>query len=167
MSNKYSKLVGSTPEWIHFLEGVDKIIANKGSIYETLDLAQEIFGYLKKDCIKHIAKMFDTTTTEVFSIASFVSKYHFNKQGKYNVAVCIGAGCFAKGADKILEEFKKQLGVSENETTKDGLFTLTTVHCVGACGMAPVVVIGHDLHGNMEASKVKHILDSYRKKEAK
>ena len=167
MSNNYDNLVGSTPEWINFLKGVDNIITNKGSIYEALDLTQEIFGYLKKDCIKHIAKMFNTTTTEVCSIATFVSKYHFEKQGKYHVAVCIGAGCFAKGADKILEEFKKQLGVNENETTKDGLFTLTTVHCVGACGMAPVVVIGHDLHGNMEVSKVKTVLDSYRNKEVK
>ena len=167
MSGKYDNLVGSTPEWIHFLESVDEIVANKDSIYSALDKAQEIFGYLKKDCIKHIANMFHTTTTEVYSIASFVSAYHFEKQGKYPILLCNGAGCLAKGSDKILEEIKKQLGIEENQTTKDGLFTLTTVRCVGACGMAPVVVIGHDLHGNMTIEKVKPLLDSYRSKEVK
>ena len=167
MSGKYDNLVGSTPEWIHFLESVDEIVANKDSIYSALDKTQEIFGYLKKDCIKHIAKMFHKTTTEVFSIATFVSTYHFEKQGKYTISVCNGAACVAKGSDKILDEFKKQLGIEENQTTSDGLFTLATARCVGACGMAPVVVIGHDLHGNMSVEKVKPLLDFYRSKEVK
>ena len=165
MSNQYDNLVGATPEWINFLKGVDKIITNKGSVYEALDLAQEIFGYLKKDCIKHIANMFHTTSTEVCSIASFVATYHFTRQGKYNISICIGTACRSNGADKILEEFKKQLPIDENETTEDGLFSLSTVRCVGSCGLAPVVLIGNELHGKMSVNKVKEVLDSYRAKE--
>ena len=109
--------------------------------------------------------MFHTTTTEIYSIASFVAKYRFTKQGKYQISVCIGMACRANGADKVLEEFKKQLNISENETSDDGLFSLSTVRCVGSCGLAPVVLVGHDLHGKMSADKVKELLDSYRAKE--
>lgn len=165
MRDKHKNLVGSTPEWIEFLEGVDKIVEQNGSIYLALDKAQEIFGYIKKDCIKHIANMFHTTSTEVCSIASFVAKYHFTRQGKYNIQVCIGTACRSNGADKVLEEFKKQLKIDENETTEDGLFSLSTVRCVGSCGLAPVVLIDSHLHGKMDVEKVKEVLDEYRAKE--
>ena len=167
MNNKYDNLVGATPQWINFMKSVDEIVANKESIYTALDKAQEIYGYLKNDCIKYIARAFCTTSTEICSIASFVSRYKFTKQGKHQVAVCIGAGCFAKGEDKIFAEFKKQLGIDENQTTQDGLFTLTSVRCIGACGMAPVVVIDHHLYGNMTTEKVKTTLDIYRNLEKK
>ena len=165
MSSKYANLVGSTPEWIQFLESVDKIVEQKGSIYLALDKAQEIFGFIKKDCIKHIANMFHTTSTEVYSIASFVAKYHFTRQGKYHIAVCIGTACRANGADKVLEEFKKQLKIEEDQTTEDGMFSISTVRCVGSCGLAPVVLIDNELHGKMSVEKVKGLLDSYRAKE--
>ena len=165
MSEKYKNLVGSSPQWIEFLESIDKIVSHKGSIYLALDKTQEIFGYLKKDCIKHIANMYHTTSTEVCSIASFVSKYHFNRQGKYTISLCIGTACRSNGADKVLEEFKKQLHIDENETTEDGLFSLSTVRCVGSCGLAPVVLVGNELHGKMNAEKVKEVLDLYRAKE--
>ena len=157
MSSKYANLVGSTPEWIQFLESVDKIIEQKGSIYLALDKAQEIFGFIKKDCIKHIANMFHTTSTEVYLIASFVAKYH--------IAVLICTACRANGADKVLEEFKKQLKIEEDQTTEDGMFSISTVRCVGSCGLAPVVLIDNELHGKMSVEKVKGLLDSYRAKE--
>ena len=165
MSSKYANLVGSTPEWIQFLEGVDKIVEQKGSIYLALDKAQEIFGFIKKDCIKHIANMFHTTSTEVYSIASFVAKYHFTRQGKYHIAVCIGTACRANGADKVLDEFKKQLKIEEDQTTEDGMFSISTVRCVGSCGLAPVVLSDNELHVKMSVEKVKGVLDSYRAKE--
>ena len=165
MQDKHNKLQSSTSAWNKFVAGVEEIIEHKGSIYSALDKAQEVFGYISRDCVKHIANKFHTTSTEVYSIASFVARYHFKKQGKYNIAVCIGSACHTGGADKILAEFKKQLGIDEDETTDDGMFTLTTVRCVGSCGLAPVVIIDNELHGKMTVEKINELLNSYRAKE--
>ena len=95
-------------------------------------------------------------------MATFYSQFSLKPKGKHRISVCLGTACYVKGSDKILEEVEKELGIKCGECTADGLFSIDSCRCVGACGLAPVMMIGEEVYGKLTPDMVKGILDSYR-----
>lgn len=144
---------------------INNMETTKGALIEILHKAQGIFGYLSRDVQLYIARKLGIPGAEVYGVVSFYSYFTTKPQGKHTVSVCMGTACFVRGADKIVEKFKERLGIESNETTEDGLFTLKDVRCIGACGLAPVVMIDDKVYGRVKVEEVDDIINSYRKQE--
>lgn len=134
----------------------------KGNLIHVLHKAQHIFGFLPQEVMLFVARKLEIPAADVFGVVSFYSYFTTKPVGKHLVNVCMGTACFVKGADKILDEFKKQLGVSTGETTADKQFTLKDVRCVGACGLAPIVLVGEKVYGRITHADVTGILADYK-----
>lgn len=141
---------------------IDSLPTKDGSLIQVLHHAQEIFGFLPKEVQLYIAQSLNIPPSKVYGVVSFYSYFTTEPKGKYKISVCLGTVCFVKGSDKILEQFEKELGIKVGETTDDLLFSLEDLRCVGACGLAPVVVINGKVYGQVKPSDVSNILDSYR-----
>ena len=150
-----------------FAEKAKQIHAKNGTKLMCLQEAQNQFGYLSREAMKIIADEFDTTTSEIYSIASFYAQFTFVKKGKYVINVCLGTACYVRGSADILAKFEQILGIKLNETTKDGLFSLTAARCVGCCGLAPVIMVNDKVYSTMTPGKCQAIIDEYRAKEGK
>lgn len=150
----------------HLFDKLDSFInslpTKDGSLIQVLHHAQEIFGFLPKEVQLYIAQSLNIPPSKVYGVVSFYSYFTTEPKGKYKISVCLGTVCFVKGSDKILEQFEKELGIKVGETTDDLLFSLEDLRCVGACGLAPVVVINGKVYGQVKPSDVSNILDSYR-----
>jgi NADH-quinone oxidoreductase subunit E/NADP-reducing hydrogenase subunit HndA len=136
----------------------------QGALITVLHKAQEIFGYLPKEIQSFVAERLDLPLAKVYGVVSFYSFFTMTPKGKYPISVCMGTACYVRGAGKVLEDFQKQLGIEVGETTSDGIFSLDALRCVGACGLAPVVLVGEDVFGKDEARDVKTILETYKAK---
>lgn len=145
------------------LEGKDKVV-KRSYLIHVLHKAQEIIGYLPIEVQKLIAKKLDVHASDVYGVVTFYNFFSMKPKGKFPISICLGTACYVRGSGEILEEFKKQLGIREDETTSDGLFSLHAVRCVGACGLAPVVMIGNEVHGRLTKKDVKKLIKEYREK---
>lgn len=134
----------------------------KGDLIRILHKAQHIFGYLPEEVQVHVAKRLNVQHSEVSGVISFYNYFTTEPKGKHHVAVCMGTACFVKGADKVLEEFEKQLGIKAGQVTEDMEFSIDIVRCIGACGLAPVATVGEKVFGRLVVSDVKTILSQYR-----
>ncbi|MPW24403.1 NAD(P)H-dependent oxidoreductase subunit E [Alkalibaculum sp. M08DMB] len=145
------------------LEGyIDNIKTTKGALIEILHKAQEIFGYLPRDVQLYIARKLGIPGVEVFGVVSFYSYFNVKPMGKHTISVCMGTACFVRGADKIINKLKDNLGIESNEITEDGLFSLKDVRCIGACGLAPVILVDDKVYGRVKEDQVNEIIDKYR-----
>lgn len=151
------------------LNKLDKFINSleeqEGELINILREAQELFGYLSQDLQLYISRKLDIPASKVFGVATFYSFFTLQPRGKHIINVCLGTACFVRGADKILEEFKKQLNITEGNSSKDGMFTIESLRCVGACGLAPVVVIDEKVFGRIKVEDVKGIIEEYKAKD--
>lgn len=145
---------------------IDSLPTKKGALIQVLHHAQGLFGYLPKEVQLHIAKKLDISPAKVYGVVSFYSYFTTEQKGEYKISVCLGTVCFVKGADKILAEFEKQLGIKSGETTSDLMFSLEGLRCVGACGLAPVVVVNGKVYGQVTVDQVKDIISEYKQLEA-
>jgi NADH-quinone oxidoreductase subunit E/NADP-reducing hydrogenase subunit HndA len=147
-----------------FNEIMDVINKNKhkpGSLIPILQQTQEILGYLPPTVQRLIAKELNIPVSEIHGVVSFYSFFTMKPKGKHNIRVCLGTACYVKRASEILAKLKELLGIEEGEITEDRKFSMETVRCLGACGLAPVVVIDHDTHGAVDPVKVGDILSQY------
>ena len=154
-----------TPEQEERLRQV--IEAHKGQSGATmpvLQAAQEIFGYLPEEVQIMVAEGLDIPLSEVYGVASFYSFFSLNPKGKYQISVCLGTACYVKGAADVLSAVEKQLNIAPGGITPDGMFSLDACRCIGACGLAPVMMINDDVYGRLTAAQVGPILDEYIKK---
>ena len=133
-----------------------------GCLMHVLQEAQRIYGFLPLEVQKTIAQGLGISLSEVYGVATFYSQFSLTPKGKNRISVCLGTACYVKGSDKILEEIEKQLNIKCGECTKDGLFSIDSCRCVGACGLAPVMMINDEVYGKLTPDMVKGILDSYR-----
>lgn len=132
-----------------------------GCLMHILQEAQSIYGYLPIEVQTKIAEGLGISLSEVYGVATFYSQFSLNPKGKHRISVCLGTACYVKGSDKILAEVEKQLGIKCGECTQDGLFSIDSCRCVGACGLAPVLMIDNDVYGKLTPDMVKGILDKY------
>lgn len=120
---------------------------------------QDTLGYLPKEVQELIALELGISAARVYGVVSFYSFFTMKPKGKYPISVCMGTACYVRGGEKVLDEFRRQLGIEVGGTTPDGLFSLDSLRCVGACGLAPVVMIGPRVYGRLKVADVKGILD--------
>ena len=133
----------------------------KGALIPVLQKAQGVYGYLPKPVLETIARELRLTTAEVFGVVTFYAQFHLNPRGKHIISVCQGTACHVRGGAKILEAVSEHLKVKPGETTRDLEFTLETVACLGACGLAPVMMVDDNTHGRLNPLDIPGILDSY------
>ena len=146
-------------------KALDKIIADhkdmQGALMPVLQQAQELYGYLPIEVQTRIAEGLGISLEEVYQVVTFYGQFSLNPNGKHRVAVCLGTACYVKGAQNILEELEKQLGIKAGGTTPDGVFTLEATRCLGCCGLAPVIVVDEDVYGRLIPADIKGILAKY------
>ncbi len=142
-----------------------KVIAEnkdlQGALMPILQQAQDIYGYLPIEVQTIIAEELGISIEEVYQVATFYAQFSLNPIGKHRVAACLGTACYVKGAQSILDELEKQLGVKAGGTTPDGVFTLQATRCLGCCGLAPVMVVDGDVYGRLVPADIKGILAKY------
>lgn len=134
----------------------------KGELINILHKTQSVFGYLPPEIQEVIAEELKESVAKVYGVVTFYSFFTMQPKGKYPVSVCLGTACYVRGAEKILEEFEKQLNIEVGETTPDGKFSLTCLRCIGACGLAPVAMVGDKTYGRLTPDDVKGIIDEYK-----
>ena len=132
------------------------------ALISVLHKAQELFGYLPSELQLYVARKLNIPAAKVYGVVSFYSYFSQEKRGKYTINVCLGTACFVKGVEKIMHAFSEQLNIQSGETTSDGLFTLRDVRCIGACGLAPVVMINDKVFGHVKAEDVGKIISDYK-----
>jgi NADH-quinone oxidoreductase subunit E/NADP-reducing hydrogenase subunit HndA len=142
-------------------EFINSIQDKKGALISVLHKAQEIFGYLPEEIQSFVAEQLELPLAKVYGVVSFYSFFTMTPKGKYPISVCMGTACYVRGAGKVLEDFERELGIKAGETTQDGMFSIDALRCVGACGLAPVVLVGEEVYGKDEAKKVKDIIKKY------
>lgn len=142
---------------------IDSLPTKEGSLIAVLHKAQEMFGYLPKEVQIFVAKKLEIPVSKVYGVITFYSFFTTEPRGENVVNVCLGTACFVRGSGAVLEEVEKELGIKVGETTADNKFTIDTLRCVGACGLAPVVTINNKVYGNVKKDDIKKIIDEYRK----
>ncbi|HBW35405.1 NAD(P)H-dependent oxidoreductase subunit E [Desulfosporosinus sp. BICA1-9] len=142
---------------------IDGLTHKKENLIGVLHYAQEIYGYLPDNVQWHIAQKLDIPSATVYGVVSFYSFFTMIPRGEHVVNVCTGTACFVRGADKLKKELESQLKIKAGETSPDNLFTLETLRCVGACGLAPVMIVDGEVHGRMhKAQNINEALAKYR-----
>ena len=141
---------------------IDSLETKEGSLISVLHKAQEIFGYLPREIQEYVADKLNESLANVYGVVSFYSFFTMVPKGEHAVSVCMGTACYVRGAGKVLDEFQKQLGIKSGETSTDGKFSIDALRCVGACGIAPVVLVGEKVYKKVEVKEVKKIIDEYK-----
>lgn len=136
---------------------------DKQHLISILNEVQEKYGYIPKVAQLEIADYLSIPLAEVYGVITFYSRFSLEPKGKYNVSICLGTACFVKGSKEILERAKQRLGIEEGKTTEDGMFSLDTTRCVGACGLAPVFTINNEVYGKATVKKLDEVLDELMK----
>lgn len=132
-----------------------------GELINVLHAAQELFGYLPAEVQEIVADQMNVSVAHVYGVVTFYSFFSMIPKGEHPISVCMGTACYVRGAEKVLDEFKRLLNVKTGETTPDGKFSVSSLRCVGACGLAPVVTVGEKVYGRVAAEDVKGILAEY------
>ena len=135
----------------------------KGSLITILQKTQEIYGYIPVDAVYHIAEQTGETPAKIMGVATFYSQFRFQPIGKYLILLCKGTACYVNGAERIYDAISDELGITNGETTADGLFTLSVVSCLGCCSLAPVMMINDRTYGSLTPDKARKILRELRK----
>ena len=133
----------------------------RGALIPVLQKAQGVYGYLPKPVLEVIARELNIPIAEVFGVVTFYSQFHLNPRGKNIIRCCQGTACHVRGAAGILDAISSHLNIKPGGTTKDLNFTLETVACLGACGLAPVMMVNDQTHGRLTPADSPGILDSY------
>lgn len=133
-----------------------------GEAINVLHKVQGEFGYLPAEVQEVIAQELNVSVAHIYGIVTFYSFFTMLPKGEHPISVCMGTACYVRGAEKVLDEFKRELKIGVGETTSDGKFSLNCLRCVGACGLAPVVLIGDKVYGRLTPDGVKDILNEYR-----
>lgn len=134
----------------------------QGALMPVLQKAQALFGYLPEEVLQIISKDLNVPLSEVYGVATFYSQFSLIPKGEYKIGVCLGTACYVRGAQDILNKVVETLGIEVGETTPDRKFSITATRCLGACGLAPVLVVNDDVYGRLTVDDVEKIIDKYR-----
>ncbi|MDR0522679.1 MAG: NADH-quinone oxidoreductase subunit NuoE [Planctomycetaceae bacterium] len=149
-------------------ETVKEILADhpgdeRDSLIPILQEVQERLGFLSRESVEIVGKTLGIPASKIYGVATFYNQFRFSPQGKYHIQICRGTACHVKGSAAILDVIKRELKIETGETTRDGLFSLEVVACIGACGLAPVINIDGEFHANLTTQAIPRILDRYRR----
>jgi NADH-quinone oxidoreductase subunit E len=151
------------------MKKVENILRQNGHrkerIIQILSDIQRIYNYLPKEVLQYISGRLRLPLSEIYSIATFYSAFSLKPRGKHLVTVCMGTACHVRGAPAVLSRLEERLGVESGGTTTDNQFTLKTVNCLGACALAPIVVVDEEYHGQTTVNKVDKLVKTYEKDE--
>ena len=148
-------------------EIIEKYKETPGALIPVLHEAQDLYGYLPFEVQKIIADGLNIPVAKVYGVVTFYSQFSLNPKGKYRVSVCLGTACYVKGAAEILDKLKERLSIDVGECTDDGLFSLDSCRCIGACSLAPVVTINDEVYGKLVPADIDGIIDKYEAAEVK
>ena len=136
----------------------------RGRLIQVLHRAQAIFGYLPREVQIHVAKKLFIAEAHVSGVVSFYNYFTTEPKGKYCIDVCMGTACYVKGSEKVLSELERVLGIkADTHPTEDGLFSISALRCVGACGLAPVMMVNGKVYGKVTPAKAVEIVNEYKK----
>ena len=142
---------------------IEKLPTQKGALIAVLHKAQGIFGFLPEEVQSFVATELNIKPAEVYGVVSFYSFFTMTPKGDNPISICLGTACYVKGAEDIVAEIKDHIGLDIGQVSEDGEFSLDAVRCVGACSLAPVVLIKDKVYGRLKKGEIKGILDSYMK----
>ena len=166
MSNNNNGCKCNEPEKEQAYAQIENIIDlykdKEGSLIQVLHLSQEIYGYLPLELQMFIARNMGIPLSEVAGVVSFYSFFSTKPRGKHTIRVCMGTACYVRGGKRVVEHLRQKLGVELGQTTEDGLFTLEVARCIGACGLAPAMMIDSKVYKQVNVNKLDKILSAYK-----
>jgi NADP-reducing hydrogenase subunit HndA len=131
------------------------------AIIPVLNDLQETLGCIPYESQRCLAIETGMSLADIYGIVTFYSRFSVNEIGRYRISVCMGTACYVKGSRAVLDRIEQYCGIQDGETTKDGMYSIDTTRCVGNCGLAPVIQVNDDIHGNVSADDIERILDAY------
>ena len=143
------------------LEIIAELKSQPGALMPIMQKAQEIYGYLPVEVQTMISNAMDIPLEKVYGVATFYSQFALNPKGRYQISVCLGTACYVKGSGDVYNKLMELLGIVGGECTADGKFSLDACRCVGACGLAPVMIINDDVYGRLSVEEIAGILSKY------
>ena len=157
---------GTAAQEKSLLAVVEKYKGTQGALMPVLQEAQEIYGYLPIEVQEIVAREMDTPLAKIYGIVTFYSQFSLSPKGKYKIAICLGTACYVKGAGDISRKFQEKLGIKSGGVTPDGKFSVEDCRCIGACGLAPVIMINDDVYGRLEGTdkEIDDILAKYQER---
>jgi NADH-quinone oxidoreductase subunit E len=152
------------------MEKITKILekypfARRENLIPMLQDIQDEYGYLTEDAIKELGNFLELPTSKIYSLITFYSKFRFQPQGKYHLKICRGTSCHLNGSTNLIHTIGEELGIGNGETTKNGLFSLEVVPCMGACGLGPVLAVNEKFYNQIDEDQLKDIIDYYKEME--
>ena len=158
-------LDNDNPQYQELRMVVDSYRGKDGSTIPILQDVQAIFGYVPEIAVDYISQELGIPSTNIFGVVTFYAQFHTEPRGKYVIRTCRGTACHVKGGKAVLKAIQDRIGLADGETSPDLKFTLETVACLGACALAPVVVINQNYYGNQNPQKILRILEQYQEEE--
>ncbi len=159
--------MAKTIEQENYREKVEEIVASfpekKGALIPALQAIQKEFGYLPRPALEVLSSSLRVPLSTIFGVATFYAQFHLQPRGKHIIRVCMGTACHVRGGKRLLETLENELGVEAGGTTEDLNFTLDEVACIGACGLAPAVMVDDETYGRLTPDKLTEVLNQYRK----
>lgn len=149
------------PEITAFIDQCRATPEPRSHLISVLHKVQARFGYLGEEQLDAVAQLMQIPTAEVSGVASFYHFFRLQPRGRFLINICLGTACYVKGADRVAQKVMDELGIRWGETTKDGVFTLEGSRCLGTCGLAPVIMIGEEVHPAVTPDKIPSILEKY------
>lgn len=151
-------------------EAIDRILeesrgASRDALIPILQKVQEAEGYLSKESIARIGRELSLPASKIYGVATFYNQFRFQPQGKYHFMICRGTACHVKGSKKLLEDITSRLGIGPGQTTRDRMFSLEVVACMGACGLAPVVCVNGEFYAKVTPKKLDEIVATCKEME--
>lgn len=146
---------------------VDEYKNIPGSLITILQKTQEVYDYIPEDAVKYISEKMSIACSEIMGVATFYTQFRFEPVGKYMIMLCQGTACHVNGSKLIKQTIKEYLGISDGETTDDGLFSLKCVACLGCCSLSPVMMINERTYGSLTPDKTRKILQKIKEDENK
>jgi len=155
-----------TEKTVEQIKDICASFGNKeGELINVLHQVQEKLGYLPAEVQEVIAKELNIPVAKVYGVVTFYSFFTMKPQGEHPISVCLGTACYVRGAEQVLDEFKRQLKIDVGQTTVDGKFSLSNLRCVGACGLSPVVMVGKRVFGRVSPQQVSKIIAEYKEED--
>ncbi|MGD9568571.1 MAG: NAD(P)H-dependent oxidoreductase subunit E [Sedimentibacter sp.] len=163
MQNEF--VLSKQKEFAELKEYIDTVKNSQGILMQTLQNAQDIFGYLPLEVQQFIADETNIPLADIYGVVTFYTQFTVEEKGKHKVGVCLGTACYVKGSQDVMDKLVDELNIKVGQTTEDRLFTLEATRCLGCCGLAPVMTVDEDVYGSMDPKRVPEVIAKYRKLE--